>query len=111
MEAEVPPPSAAAGVPGPLRGVAGSRGSEFIADASDGANDPQPCSDQLHLDAKSDSRRARVAAADRGDAAGAVSSDLLGAVLDDELEPAVRLQEVGDHVHLFPYAEHGPPWS
>lgn len=83
MEAQVPPPSVASGVFGPLRGVPRPGGSELVADPTDGADDSQPSANQLHLDAKPHSRRARLVAADRGDAARALPSDLVRPVLHD----------------------------
>lgn len=83
MEAQVPPPSVASGVSGPLRGVPRPGGSELVADPTDGADDSQPSANQLHLDAKPHSRRARLVAADRGDAARALPSDLVRPVLYD----------------------------
>ena len=109
MEAQVSSPGAAPGVPWPLRGVPCSRGFKLIADAANGTDDSEPGANQLHLDAESHRRRARLAAADRRDATRAVSADLVVAMLARKFVPSVGLQEVRDHVHLHARVEHGPP--
>ena len=106
MEAEISSPSASPGVPGPLRGVLGPGGAQFITHAFDGANHPQSSSDQLHFNPESNSRRAWLASADRSDATGALPADLAFSMLANrELQPAIRLQKVCDH---FDFVAHQP---
>lgn len=119
MEAQVPPSSVATGVSGPLRGIPRPGGTELVADPSDGADGGQPSANQLHLDAKPHSRRARLVAADRGDAAGALPSDPVRPVLDHgaqqrAAESSVGLEEIRHHVHLLSrpqqhHNHHRPP--
>lgn len=108
MEAQIPPSGATAGVPGSLRGVPGAGKSEFVAAARDRASGIQPGTDELDVHPESRRRRSRLAAANRGDAAGALSADRAAATVpnDPRAQPTHRHQEIRHHVRVFAGLQH-----
>lgn len=109
MEAQISSPSATAGVLGPLRGVAGTGESEFVAAAArDRTGGSESGADQLDVHSESHRRRPRLAAADRGDAAGALPAGLVDAAVPDDARSQSdrQHQEIRDHVRVIAGLQH-----
>jgi len=111
MEAEIPSPGLATGVPGPLRGVAGSRKSKLIAAARDRAGGIERTesagTEQLDLHSESHRRCPRLVATDRGGAAGALprgAADRPVVSISDDFGPqrsSDQHQKIGHHVRVL----------
>jgi len=107
MEAEIPSPGLATGVPGPLRGITGSRESKFIAAARDragGIERAESSTDQLDVHSESHRRCPRLAAKDRGGAAGALpgATDPVLSISDDfRPQSSDQQQEIRHYVRVL----------
>jgi len=83
METQIPSPSITTGIFGSLRSITGPRKSEFVAATDHRANGIQSSADELNVYPKSRRRRSWLAAANCGDAAGALSADRTASMSND----------------------------